>query len=92
MNRERNATNVALAALTVRAEAMAHDFQAVAGPWSARRWNARPPARSWSILGSSSRALAPALREMGYEPVVDGIAVPGLGRARYGVIRDDEGR
>ena len=92
MNRERNATSAALVALTLRAEAMPHDFQAVAGH------KVRPTLERAStspvviVLGASSRPLARAWQAIGYEPLVAGITAAAIGRVRAGLIRDDEGK
>ncbi len=92
MGRERNAANAALVALTVRAEAMPHDFQAVAGPSIRPTLERAATSPIVVILGSSFRPVARPLRSIGYEPVVAGVAADLIGRARYGVLRDDDGQ
>ena len=92
MNRERNATGSALAALTIRAEAMPHDFQAVAGRMIRPTLERATTSPIVVVLGSASRPLARALEALGYEPTVEGITVAGLGRVRSGVLRDEDGK
>ncbi len=91
MNRERNATSIALVALALRLEAMPHDFQAVSGSKIRPTLERAATSPVVIIVGASSRPLARALQQIGIEPVITGIAATPISRVRYGVIRDDEG-
>ena len=90
MNRERNAANSALVALTLGAGAMPHDFQAVSGPAlrpTLERATTNPVV---VILGGPTRDLTRACQAIGLTPLVTQAAVEGIGRVRYGVIQDDD--
>ena len=91
MHRERNAANLALAALAVRADAMPHDLQAA----PARKLEAALGRATCSpvivVLGDSRPELARAFRSLGVEPVFRGVAARPGGGVRYGVIRDEAG-
>ena len=92
MNRERNATNAALVALAIRAEAMPRDYQSVPGSKVRTALERATTAPVVLILGPPSPTLARALSAIGYEPVVERVAVESVGQARSGVIRDDDGK
>ena len=92
MGRERNAANAALAALALRREAMVHDLQAVAGAAIRPALERAATSPVVVILGSTFRPVARSLRLMGYEPAVAGVTAELIGRARYGVLRDDDGQ
>ena len=91
MNRERNAANLALVALTTRTDAMPHDFQAVAGS-QIRPALERATTSPVVLLIGSSPSLTLALRQIGFEWLVCKVKAQGIGLVRYGVIRDDEGK
>jgi len=92
MNRERNATNAALVALSIRAEAMPRDYQAVSGSKVRTALERATTAPVVVILGPASLHLARALSAIGYEPVVEQVAIESIGHARHGIIRDDDGK
>lgn len=92
MKRERNAANLALVALAVRLDALPHDFQAVAGPMIHPALERAATNPVVLILGPPSRPLRQAWDAIGCETVVGGVAVAGIGRVRFGVLRDDDGQ
>ena len=92
MNRERNASNGMLAALTIGLGAMPHDFQSVAESRFRAALERATTAPLILILGPSTRSTARGLRSIGVEPVFRGVAFRPGGKSRYGVVRDDSGR
>ncbi len=92
MNRERNATNAAIVALSLQSEAMPHDYQFVSGSKIQPTLERASSAPVLIILGSSSRPLARALRTINVEPVVNRVAIESFDRFRYGSIQDDDGK
>lgn len=92
MNRERNAANAALVALTLGASAMPHDFQAVAGSALRPTLDRATTGAVVLVLGAPSRPLAHALGALGAEPVLRCVTVEGIGRFRYATIDDPGGR
>ena len=92
MNRERNATSAALVALTLRAEAMPHDFGAVAGRKIRPTLDRAATSPIIIVVGASSRPLARAWQAIGSEPLVAGVTAASIGRVRAGLIRDDDGK
>jgi len=92
MNRERNSTNAAVSALLVRSEAMPHDYQSVWGSKIEPALERASTAPVLIILGASTRPLVRALKAINFELVVDRVALEAVGRIRYGVILDDDGK
>lgn len=92
MHRERNAANLALAALAVRADALPHDFQAVPARQLLPALERSTSSPVILVLGDAWPAIPRAFRALGVEPIFRGVAARPGGGAHYGVIRDDEGR
>jgi len=92
MHRERNATGAALVALALQGGAMPFDLQAVPETRLRPALDRATNAPVIVLLGRPSPAVARALKAVGFDPVVSGLAVGPGGRTRYGVIRDDDGQ
>ena len=91
MHRERNAANAAIVALALEAGAMPHDLQAVPDsdfPAALERATSAPLI---VVLGPTTRSTARALKSLGVETVVSGVALKPGGKSRYSVIRDEAG-
>jgi molybdopterin molybdotransferase len=92
MHRERNAANAAIVSLALQAGAMPHDLQAVPESRFDSAFERATIAPVIVVLGPASRPVLRSIRSFGVEPIVQGLAMKPGGRARYGVIRDDDGR